>query len=152
MMQLVSITFGIHGFSRKVNIFGWRASLNRLPTRSNLSHRVVVLSSSCCLMCESAIEEIDHCLIRCPMLNQIWRKVWSWWSLDMRVYCSLWAIWKWRNKIVNAMPKEIAHVKDEDIFPSIQRLAKVWIEGRSKSHEAHWSCWIARPFDILKNM
>ncbi|GKD71367.1 hypothetical protein Tco_1325457 [Tanacetum coccineum] len=58
----------------------------------------------------------------------------------------------WRNKTVNAVPEEIAGIKDEDIFPSIQRLAKVWVEGHSKSHEANWSCWIVRPFDILKIM
>ncbi|GJT02473.1 hypothetical protein Tco_0823642 [Tanacetum coccineum] len=41
-------------------------------------------------------------------------------------YYSLWAIWKWRNKIVNAMPEEIARTKDEDIFPSIQSSAPLF--------------------------
>ncbi|GKB08512.1 hypothetical protein Tco_0836824 [Tanacetum coccineum] len=32
---------------------------------------------------------------------------------------ALWAIWKWRNRIVAALPESISKVKDEDIFPSI---------------------------------
>ncbi|GJS37666.1 RNA-directed DNA polymerase, eukaryota [Tanacetum coccineum] len=36
--------------------------------------------------------------------------------------CSLWEIWKWRNKIVNANSYLISSIKEYDIFPSIQRL------------------------------
>nr|GEU89055.1 RNA-directed DNA polymerase, eukaryota, reverse transcriptase zinc-binding domain protein [Tanacetum cinerariifolium] len=136
--MVINDFYGIDGgFGSPRNSFGmggiW-CDINRLPTRSNLSHRGVILSSSCCPLCESAIEDIDHCLIRFPMLNQIWRKE------------------ELKNMAIFQVPEEIARIKDEDIFPSIQRLAKVWIECRSKSHEANWSCWIARPFEILKIM
>ncbi|GKE91422.1 hypothetical protein Tco_1572517, partial [Tanacetum coccineum] len=33
---------------------------------------------------------------------------------------SLWALWKWRNKLVNADPAASENIKEEDIFPSIQ--------------------------------
>ncbi|GJW04928.1 DNA-directed DNA polymerase [Tanacetum coccineum] len=46
---------------KKVNICMWRASLDRLPTRTNLSYRAVDLPSSNCPMCSNAPEEIDHC-------------------------------------------------------------------------------------------
>nr|GEV07363.1 RNA-directed DNA polymerase, eukaryota [Tanacetum cinerariifolium] len=42
---------------RKVNICVWRASLNRLPTRLNLS------------------SHIGHCLISCPKVVPVWRKI-----------------------------------------------------------------------------
>ncbi|GJQ90385.1 protein farnesyltransferase subunit beta [Tanacetum coccineum] len=54
--------------------------------------------------------------------------------MDKIVYrvfqCSLWAIWKWRNKLVNAKLEDVASIKEEDIFPSIQRLTKTWIAAR----------------------
>nr|GEX03004.1 hypothetical protein [Tanacetum cinerariifolium] len=43
---------------RKVNICTWRASLNRLPTRSNLVSRGVSLPSSCCIFCNVEVESL----------------------------------------------------------------------------------------------
>ncbi|GJX46081.1 RNA-directed DNA polymerase, eukaryota, reverse transcriptase zinc-binding domain protein [Tanacetum coccineum] len=37
---------------------------------------------------------------------------------------ALWAIWKWRNRIVNAPADTTPKIKEEDIFPSIQRLSR----------------------------
>ncbi|GJV21946.1 reverse transcriptase domain-containing protein [Tanacetum coccineum] len=65
----------------KVNICTWMASLNRLATRTNLANMGVILSSRLCPFCERDKEEIDHCLVRCPMVIPVWRKIWSWWNL-----------------------------------------------------------------------
>nr|GFA14773.1 RNA-directed DNA polymerase, eukaryota [Tanacetum cinerariifolium] len=46
----------------KVNIFAWRARLDRLPTRGNLVSRGVVLESSFCPVCNLAHEDIQHVL------------------------------------------------------------------------------------------
>ena len=51
---------------------------------------------------------------------------------------SLWAIWKWRNKIVNASTDSSPKIKEEDIFPSIQRLSRTWIAARLGSKPAIW--------------
>nr|GEX07753.1 RNA-directed DNA polymerase, eukaryota, reverse transcriptase zinc-binding domain protein [Tanacetum cinerariifolium] len=67
---------------RKTNICTWRASLNRLPTRSNLASRGVPLSSSHCPFCMVEEETLVHCIISCPHVLSIWRKIWSWWNLD----------------------------------------------------------------------
>ncbi|GJR24031.1 RNA-directed DNA polymerase, eukaryota, reverse transcriptase zinc-binding domain protein [Tanacetum coccineum] len=61
--------------------------------------------------------------------------------------CSLWVIWKWRNKIVNSHSDVSSWIKNEDIFPSIQRLSKTWISARL-SNLVNWNVWIARPFDL----
>ncbi|GJZ39038.1 putative RNA-directed DNA polymerase [Tanacetum coccineum] len=71
---------------RKVNICVWRASLNRLPTRLNLSSRGVSLPSHLCTFCETEIEDIGHCLISCPKVVPVWRKIWSWWGLPSPTY------------------------------------------------------------------
>ncbi|GKC33644.1 putative RNA-directed DNA polymerase, eukaryota, reverse transcriptase zinc-binding domain protein [Tanacetum coccineum] len=67
---------------RKVNICVWRASLDRLPSRANLSILGIVLSSTSCPFCDIALEDIEH-------------------SLGV-FQCSIWAIWKWRNKLVTS--------------------------------------------------
>ena len=59
--------------------------------------------------------------------------------------CALWGVWKWRNKVVNASAEALNDAKNEDIFPSIQRLSKLWISTRCKNKSFNWSCWISRP-------
>ncbi|GJZ26721.1 RNA-directed DNA polymerase, eukaryota [Tanacetum coccineum] len=66
---------------KKVNICVWRASLNRLPTRSNLANRGLILSSTCCPFCDDAQDEITHCGISCPRVLPVW----SWWNLPSPV-------------------------------------------------------------------
>ncbi|GKF14846.1 hypothetical protein Tco_0056308 [Tanacetum coccineum] len=62
---------------------------------------------------------------------------------------TFWAIWKWRNKIINAHQDRVDSIKQEDIFPSIQRITKIWISARASSRLANWNCWITRPFDLF---
>ncbi|GKC40184.1 hypothetical protein Tco_1052568, partial [Tanacetum coccineum] len=61
---------------------------------------------------------------------------------------SLWAIWKWRNRIVNASDNSSPKIKEEDIFPVIQRLSRTWIAARLVSNSANWDVWISRPYDF----
>ncbi|GJU74706.1 hypothetical protein Tco_1266111 [Tanacetum coccineum] len=53
--------------------------------------------------------------------------------------CSLWAIWEWRNRVINVEPDMVRKVKDEDIFHSIQRTSKLWISATLKSGAANWN-------------
>nr|GEY71081.1 reverse transcriptase domain, reverse transcriptase zinc-binding domain protein [Tanacetum cinerariifolium] len=69
----------------KVKIYVWRASLNRLPTRLNLVSRGISLDSVLCPFCELVEETLDHCLISCPLVSPVWRKIWVWWGLDRPV-------------------------------------------------------------------
>nr|GEX60654.1 RNA-directed DNA polymerase, eukaryota, reverse transcriptase zinc-binding domain protein [Tanacetum cinerariifolium] len=145
---------------RKVNIFVWRTSLNRLATRSNILSRCINITSSCCPLCNHVDEDIEHILINCTRVLAIWRKVWSWWQLtpptifpsftvkdialgflNSRGYpklrkiihgvfqCTLWAIWKCRNKVFHSSLDMVQSAKDEDIFPFIQRILKTWISA-----------------------
>ncbi|GJX20869.1 putative RNA-directed DNA polymerase [Tanacetum coccineum] len=89
-----AIEFNLHGdhslgshhkwnswIPKKVNIMAWRASLDRLATRSNLMARGVILLSINCPFCGLEPEVLDHVLVRCHRVCGIWRKVWSWWNL-----------------------------------------------------------------------
>ncbi|GJY48687.1 RNA-directed DNA polymerase, eukaryota, reverse transcriptase zinc-binding domain protein [Tanacetum coccineum] len=182
-LSLADCNLGVHHtwnswIPRKVNICVWRASINRLPTRTNLISRGVFLASVLCPFCENEEEDIEHCLIRCPRVLPIWRKVWSWWHLPSPVtfpsfsitdialgklvthdsprlkkaihgvfQSALWAVWKWRNKLINSPPEAINTIKEEDIFPSIQRLTKTWISARY-SRPTSWNCWISSPTKV----
>ncbi|PWA53583.1 hypothetical protein CTI12_AA443610 [Artemisia annua] len=66
---------------KKVNIFLWRAALNRLPTSSNLINKGINLASAHCLFCNAHEETLDHCLISCPNIRTTWLKIWSWWNI-----------------------------------------------------------------------
>ncbi|GKA72137.1 putative reverse transcriptase domain-containing protein [Tanacetum coccineum] len=138
---------------KKVNICLWRASLNRLPTRSNLTNKGINLDSDQCLFCNDHEKTLDHCLIRCPHLRTIWLKIWSWWNIqptddfslddilsrkinlpfkNKRVvkalfgvcYVLLWSICKWRNEILHATHDELEKAKHEDIFSSLHIFQK----------------------------
>ncbi|GKF14184.1 RNA-directed DNA polymerase, eukaryota, reverse transcriptase zinc-binding domain protein [Tanacetum coccineum] len=124
---------------KKVNICTWRASLNRLPTRSNLAIRGVAIPSSNCPLCNEEVESLEH-LNGCSGTNK---------ALNGVLHFTIWSIWKWRNKVSHADSDSVSKVIDEDIFPAIQRMSKTWISARLKSSEANWNIWISRPFDIF---
>ncbi|GKF46730.1 hypothetical protein Tco_0136532, partial [Tanacetum coccineum] len=99
------------------------------------------------------------------------RKTWSWWNLDSPVFfpsfligdnargnimsngdpISIWALWKWQNRVVNVAAELSSKTEDEDSFPVIQRLSKTWIDiaARLTPKPANWDVWIARPFDLF---
>ncbi|GJU46307.1 RNA-directed DNA polymerase, eukaryota [Tanacetum coccineum] len=65
----------------KVNIFAWKVSLDRLPTRSNLARRGVLVPSSSCLICNVSNEDLAHLLFRCDLAIEVTRLVYKWWNL-----------------------------------------------------------------------
>ncbi|GJR56703.1 RNA-directed DNA polymerase, eukaryota, reverse transcriptase zinc-binding domain protein [Tanacetum coccineum] len=68
---------------RKINVCIWRAYLDRLPTRVNLANKGLVLPSKACPLCDLEDETINDCLFSFSKVKTIWRKVWSWWRIDM---------------------------------------------------------------------
>ncbi|GJU33061.1 RNA-directed DNA polymerase, eukaryota [Tanacetum coccineum] len=66
----------------KVNVFSWRARLDRLLTRVNLSRRGVLLDSHLCPLCNAAMEDVQHVFFRCDVARFVLRKICRWWDLD----------------------------------------------------------------------
>nr|GEY98637.1 RNA-directed DNA polymerase, eukaryota [Tanacetum cinerariifolium] len=60
----------------KINVFVWRARLDRLPTRR------VVLDSSLCPLTGLVPEDTHHVLFRCDTVKLIFRRIFRWWDLD----------------------------------------------------------------------
>ncbi|GJW10715.1 RNA-directed DNA polymerase, eukaryota [Tanacetum coccineum] len=59
----------------KINIFAWRVSLDKLPTRLNLSLRGLDIPSIICPLCSIAVESTSHLLFSCQLARQLMIKV-----------------------------------------------------------------------------
>nr|GEV34341.1 RNA-directed DNA polymerase, eukaryota, reverse transcriptase zinc-binding domain protein [Tanacetum cinerariifolium] len=59
----------------KINVFAWPVRLDRLPTRSNLVRRGVVLDSSLCSLCGLIPEDIHHVLFRCDTAKLVFHMI-----------------------------------------------------------------------------
>ncbi|GJS41523.1 RNA-directed DNA polymerase, eukaryota [Tanacetum coccineum] len=105
----------------KINIFAWRARLDRLPTRSNLACRGIVMDSVLCPICGSDTETISHILFRCNLGVHIFRKICRWWEvdwLDVSSYDAL-ALSGSRNKLLfDDSPPRQATLFDDIVSPS----------------------------------
>ena len=55
----------------KIRIFAWKACLDGLPTRLNLTKRGVKVEAECPL-CEKAMENTSHALIYCDKICEVW--------------------------------------------------------------------------------
>ncbi|GJY50398.1 RNA-directed DNA polymerase, eukaryota [Tanacetum coccineum] len=79
----------------KINVFVWRARLDRLPTRVNLDRRGVIIDSVLCPLCGAVSEDISHVLFRCDLASRIFRRICRWWELDSQDLSSFadWDVW-----------------------------------------------------------
>ena len=69
--------------SIKVNVFLWRAILNRLPTRTNLDRRRIEIDSLLCPCCSSNVEDSNHVFFACNVALGLWKRIVLW--LDLRI-------------------------------------------------------------------
>nr|GEZ26999.1 hypothetical protein [Tanacetum cinerariifolium] len=66
----------------KVNVFAWRARIDRLPIRGNLVTRGVTLDSSLCPVCGLTLEDSQHLFFRCDLAKYIYQRICRWWNLQ----------------------------------------------------------------------
>ncbi|GKA26110.1 RNA-directed DNA polymerase, eukaryota [Tanacetum coccineum] len=79
----------------KVNVFAWRARLDRLPTRLNLSKRGILTNSIACPICDSAQEDVHHLFFGCAMAKDFSSLICRWWNLPWIAMVSFsdWDAW-----------------------------------------------------------
>ncbi|GJQ93572.1 RNA-directed DNA polymerase, eukaryota [Tanacetum coccineum] len=113
----------------KINIFAWKVSLDKLPSRFNLSLHGIDIPSIMCPICNLAGESSSYLLFSCSMACFLWRKVARWWDLNIQDFSSnedwiawfnsiriskelkdvlkgvcyvlWWVIWKFRNQLLS---------------------------------------------------
>nr|GEX24449.1 RNA-directed DNA polymerase, eukaryota [Tanacetum cinerariifolium] len=66
----------------KINIFAWRVSLDKLPTRLNLYLRGLDILSIIFPLCSIVVESSSHLLFSCQLARQLLFKVACWWELE----------------------------------------------------------------------
>ncbi|KAL4572570.1 hypothetical protein LXL04_019350 [Taraxacum kok-saghyz] len=69
---------------RKVNIFIWRVSWRRLPTRVALKEKGVGLDSVDCPICGDGEEDLQHLFFRCKVASALWCRIFRW--LEVQPY------------------------------------------------------------------
>ncbi|XP_058727140.1 uncharacterized protein LOC131598571 [Vicia villosa] len=114
----------------KIQVFGWRAIRDRLPTREQLAKRGIITEDidKVCVFRSLSIESLSHLMVDCIFTRAVWQKVALWVGLIMdnhsdmvdhvsAFYNSLddlvgnrkrlvvwlatcWAIWWMRNEII----------------------------------------------------
>nr|GEY17251.1 hypothetical protein [Tanacetum cinerariifolium] len=131
----------------KINVFTWRARLDRLPTRGNLINRGVSLDSPLCPFCGLMLEDSQHLFFRCDMAKCVFQRINRWWNLQwvdaqssddwlswsktVRMPCkpkdllqgvfytSWWHIWNFRNRLIfDASPPRRSVIFDDIVSSS----------------------------------
>ncbi|GKA19533.1 RNA-directed DNA polymerase, eukaryota [Tanacetum coccineum] len=151
----------------KINVFAWKVSLDRLPTRVNLIHRGIYVSSLSCPICSSHSEDTSHLLFSCTMVADVTCLVCRWWDLvwsplgsysewlswfNIRLGSNLksmlegvffvtwWCLWNFRNRLLFAAQKP----RKDVIFDDIVARSFSWCNARCRSSFS-WDSWLQHP-------
>ncbi|GJW81864.1 retrotransposon protein, putative, ty1-copia subclass [Tanacetum coccineum] len=157
----------------KINVFAWKVFLDRLPTRSNLQHRGVLVSDLLCPLCSSAQEDSSHLFFSCRLATDIVRLVCRWWNLSWTpfgsyadwlnwfnsirlsskvkdllegvLYITWWSVWMFRNQLLFSSKAP----RKDVVFDDIVSRSFTWCLSRCDSEphsHAHASVLPARDF------
>ncbi|GKC56950.1 RNA-directed DNA polymerase, eukaryota [Tanacetum coccineum] len=80
---------------RKVNIFMWKLSLDRLPHRLNLSLRGMDILAISCSCCNDNVESANHIFFECIIETEMWKLVYRWCGIPFVQASSLEAFKYW---------------------------------------------------------
>lgn len=159
----------------KVKVFGWRLLLNRLPTRSNLADRCVILNSQdkICVFCFHVVEEADHVFLTCPRTRMVWKEVESWlgifiptvsncidymlaWFLKMigklsksnacLIWLATWCLWWTRNQVIFNGVIDVP----KELFDKVIYFSWWWLDLTSMNIlKCNCYEWFKSPIDFL---
>ena len=57
--------------------------MDRLPTREALNNRGIELDLLLCPRCGDAVEDVNHALVRCRDVKEVWERIKRWWGKDI---------------------------------------------------------------------
>ncbi|GAU42970.1 hypothetical protein TSUD_188430 [Trifolium subterraneum] len=140
----------------KVLIFAWRLLLERLPTRTALHRRGIILNPQDlhCVFCSSYDEDSAHLFFHCSVLKRVWEEVFKWFGKSYQaeadgwnhfnIFGSLlktkrfekvrhliwlattWSIWKLRNNVVF----NGVTLSSSSLVNDIKTISCLWLSGR----------------------
>ncbi|XP_071719087.1 uncharacterized protein [Rutidosis leptorrhynchoides] len=154
---------------KKVEIFFWRAQKKRLLARIELDKRGIDLDTVRCPNCDDGLESVDHALLSCKQVREIWKNVFKWWNLGSFNVVSLddifklsdsgsnssfgksiwqatrwictYLIWKNRNNLVFRNKKWNVPM----FLNEIQLKSFEWLSLRSRKSNLDWHVWLSNP-------
>ncbi|GJX81477.1 RNA-directed DNA polymerase, eukaryota, reverse transcriptase zinc-binding domain protein [Tanacetum coccineum] len=159
---------------RKVNIFIWRLSLDRLPHRLNLSLRGMDIPTISCSSCNANVESANHIFFECTIASDMWKLVYRWCDIPFvqalsfeafkdwfsswhapkdkkhKLYVIsasvLWWLWRFRNSVTfNSQP-----LRKSDIFDYVRSSSFSWLRNRGKLILS-WTDWLKSPLMTAYN-
>ncbi|XP_071728751.1 uncharacterized protein [Rutidosis leptorrhynchoides] len=74
-------TFRNNLVPKKIEVFTRRALKKRIPVRLELDKRGIDMHSVRCPLCDDDLESVDHALIFCKLVIDIWDRAQKWWGL-----------------------------------------------------------------------
>ncbi|GJV84453.1 RNA-directed DNA polymerase, eukaryota, reverse transcriptase zinc-binding domain protein [Tanacetum coccineum] len=159
----------------KVNIFLWRLSLNKLPSRVNLDRKYIDVGSVLCPICQDDVESVNHIFFSCEMAKVFLGLLLD---VDLRhpVFANLsrgkflflcmllskcarflfkvvggtllWSIWNFRNRLVfsSSPPKKAL------LWDSIVSQSFLWISSRNPELKFSLLDWLQNPTMNISSM
>ncbi|GJV35623.1 RNA-directed DNA polymerase, eukaryota [Tanacetum coccineum] len=87
------------GIPIEVNIFLWRLSLNKLPSRVNLDRKGIDVDSLLCLIFHEDVETVNHIFFSCEMAKDLWSLLARSWELDIPYYANITEWFSWLDSL-----------------------------------------------------
>ncbi|XP_071712732.1 uncharacterized protein [Rutidosis leptorrhynchoides] len=154
-------------------VFIWRARKKRLPTLYELDKRGIDLNSVRCQLCDDDIESVDHALVFCKHVFEIWEKVFDWWGVNLLSSISINELFQGSSNsgmtefgsklwqaITWATGYLIWHNRNQKIFNNkawtapialcdIQVKSFDWVAKRCREKKIDWHNWVHNPHIFL---
>ncbi|KAJ0455678.1 putative reverse transcriptase zinc-binding domain-containing protein [Helianthus annuus] len=155
----------------KVNIFVWRAELDRIATTSALERRNIMVPNKNCVFCDDFIETTEHLFSGCIFSSGVWLAIASWcgvpnlFAFSIRdvvtmhnlvgfkgikkvafhgvMYVAVWSIWRARNQCIFSDKK----LKVMEVIAEIKSLSFLWFRSRYNKGSIDWNSWCK--FDVM---
>ncbi|XP_071695414.1 uncharacterized protein [Rutidosis leptorrhynchoides] len=153
----------------KVGILIWRAKLKRLPVHFELDKRGVDLDSVMCPNYNNEVETVEHMMLTCPRIKDLWNRVFKWVNMNTFAYSCFDDMFNGTLQRPNAKPNSnvwqaiewvtgymIWRNRNLKVFENkewngpmtineIQAKRFLWISSRSKKSKIDWNQWLLNP-------
>ncbi|KAJ0871758.1 putative reverse transcriptase zinc-binding domain-containing protein [Helianthus annuus] len=147
--------------------FTWKAMLERIPVKKELTKRRIPIDNQLCSRCETEEETVDHVICGCNNSKTTWREILGWIKLSTSAefrgvkealdhvdgltgskewkkiinavfQTTIWNIWKARNeKEFEGKTRSGVNIAETTMTDSF-----VWLKSRSKFQELIWERWV----------
>ncbi|CAJ2658352.1 unnamed protein product [Trifolium pratense] len=160
----------------KVNVFGWRLLLEKLPTRDALASKGIITNphETCCVFCFRHVEDCSHIFYHCKFSQLVWSAIFKWLGCSITIgeeglnhffkcgdlvkghrvrhliwLTTNWCLWRLRNNII--FRGEVADVSK--LIDNITAISWIWFSGRAgRKFTFSFADWCTNPIACLQSI